>query len=251
MKNWDRILEQTVIKLKLLCPSRLNPKHSANAQFHGTFDYKINLMPHPRHQKPSVPQTAEQEHLGTTQLNIMVCMSCNATLLISFIIHNQDSIGTSLRHNGTLPSAKEIHKPFTIRYGNTRGSWPHRSPPESSSIPQFVEKQRFSLKQPKPILNMAVPQETSPPCTTSWGGTNTWSATTERENTTTRHNSASETCATSEGDQKIENHYDPRASKRSTIPYGNLPYLRWHRRKTTTTLPMWCNCVQRSTVKHI
>ena len=43
-QNWDRLLEQAEILLKLLRHSRLNPKQLAYVHMNGTFDYNHNPM---------------------------------------------------------------------------------------------------------------------------------------------------------------------------------------------------------------
>jgi hypothetical protein len=56
---WDRLLPQALLTLNLLRGSRINPKLSAYAQVHGTYDFNRTPIAPPGirvlvHQKPSV-----------------------------------------------------------------------------------------------------------------------------------------------------------------------------------------------------
>ena len=134
IQNWDRILEQTDITLNLLQTSRLNPKLLSYAKLNDTFNYNITPMPPPRHHNPSAWKTAHQGQLGTTRPRNMLCTSGNAAISMSYIVHTQESIGTNIQHDRTLPSEEETTKPFPSRYSNNHGSQPHRSPPEPIPI---------------------------------------------------------------------------------------------------------------------
>jgi hypothetical protein len=68
---WDRLLPQAKITLNLLRGSRINPKLSAWAQIHGTFDY--NRTPWtPWLQSTGTRQTSHMQHLVATRLGWML-----------------------------------------------------------------------------------------------------------------------------------------------------------------------------------
>ena len=91
-------------------------------------------MSPPRNHTSSAQQTAQQGHLSTTRIRRMVHPSENSTLLMSYILHTQDSIGNSLQHNGTITSVEGIPKTLTSIWGNICSIWPHRISPEPSPI---------------------------------------------------------------------------------------------------------------------
>ena len=47
LSQWCKIFEQDKITLNLLCPSRINTKLSAYAQFFGAFNYQKKPLPPP------------------------------------------------------------------------------------------------------------------------------------------------------------------------------------------------------------
>lgn len=62
MHLWCRLIPQSILTLNLLCPSRLNPRLSAEAQLNGAFDFNKTPLAPPGtkaivHKKPAARQT--------------------------------------------------------------------------------------------------------------------------------------------------------------------------------------------------
>ena len=145
MKNLYRLLEQADITLNLICSLILKPKLCTYSQLNGILYYNITPMPPPRHRNPSAPQTAQQGHLGTTRPRRMACTPVNTTLFISYILHTQDSFGTSLWHNRTITSAEEIPKTFpsdSVIHAEVEIKEALQKPAPYGPIPQLGERNR-------------------------------------------------------------------------------------------------------------
>ena len=83
------------------------------------------------------------------------------------------------------------------------------------------------------MMNMKLPEVITPPSIY-----HTWNTTSYGGNTKTHHNSASQTCTTSEGDQKRDSHYEPRARKKATTPDITPRHPRWHIGNITNNAPI-------------
>ena len=162
---WDRLLDQTIITLNLLRTSTINPKLSAYAQLHGTFDFAATPLGPPGtkvivHEKPTQrgtwsPHGIEGWYVGPAMhhyRNFIVYIPSTRTTRITETL-------AWLPSKVIMPTASSSDIAIAAAYDLTQALL-HPSP--ASALSPFTDSQRHALEQLASIFgNLVAP--TDPP----------------------------------------------------------------------------------------